>query len=179
MERYEKDFQAYEENKENPEGTGHIDSQYEFLSRKLEEARTDIERSGVENTFQIQQTVKDIYRTREFNNNLNESIKNTRETLEEIQNKLKTALSIQDMRRASQLPADAEVDEFIKSQNEYLDAVKAEIGKTEQSIKINESHHTESLKDPRVMGAIESDAHQENKERSKDTPGDHVERKAA
>lgn len=160
-------FQAYVEERDNPEGRLVSISSYNFLKAKLDEARGIMALKRELNNEDLRAQTEDLYRSRAFNLENYKKAIGLKETIATIEDALRVAETIKDMQRNADMPVDHELEQFIERENNALLYYQQALDQTSDAVIQNEASQNKRLT-PQVMGMMEEDAHEEDHERSQE-----------
>jgi len=143
---------------DNREGVIYIDSNYEFLLRKVAEVTNSTNR-----------IVEDLYKSRKFNLEVYGRLQEDLSELKKWENMLNVAKQIEDMNMIAHLPKDPDLAEFIENAQLHVEYYRNKTNDTESSIAINDKNVEKKYQNPIIMGKIHEDAINEDNKRVENT----------
>jgi len=127
----------------------------------LNETRTEVAQSSDENKESISHAVEDVHRSYTFNKDLHSDNEPRKETLADIEERLRVAERIALMRKNAKLPENAKLVDVISELRQRQESIKEYVALSEQTIEANKESSKKRSEDPRVMGEIEKEAYSE------------------
>ena len=163
---------AYNEQRERPDGGGFSDSSYNFLNRKIAEMQKAIREKAVAEKPPMQfgeailKRVSDLYESRSFNLSVQGQLEETLQKLEQAKEKKEIAEGIALTRKEADMEEDPELQRFIEDMDEEVRMHQEEADRLSEAVDANEKFAEKRIAaDPKIMAKMEEDAYEEDSKR--------------
>lgn len=160
-------YEAYIEQRDNSDSSiEHSSSLFNEVERKLNEVRNQIAERSQAIPGKIRAQVERVYDTRLLNLKVHNETTAYDSEVARYTDALSIVRQMIAWKKEANLPQDPELDALEHEYKEACDAYETRSSELKNIIQLNDSTHINTLKDPGVMGHIETDAYKEESERN-------------